>query len=325
MKSKPKLVIQIPCYNEEDTLPITLKELPSEIPGVNTIEILVINDGSTDRTLEVAKEHGIEHIVSFSSRKGLAQAFQIGIDTSLTRGADLIVNLDADNQYKIKYLIDLVQPVLEKRSDVCIGVRPIKDIAEFSLMKKFFQRLGSRIISALSGIQIKDVTSGFRCYSREAALSLDIESRFTYTLESIIQLSQNRMKIETVPVDVNPRLRESRLFTSNLDYLFRSFTTLIKLYIANYAPLIIFILALLLGVGSLVFVGRFVWLRYLSDGAEQGFISLIIGVSLGIGAFLSALFAFLAEVLQANRRVIQRINQRLRHLEFGSPDNWIDK
>lgn len=325
MKSEPKLVIQIPCYNEENTLPITLAELPSEIPGIDSIEILIVNDGSTDRTLEAAEEYGVNHIVSFSSKKGLAQAFQRGIDTSLKMGADIIVNLDADNQYNIKYLPDLIQPVLEKRCDMAIGVRPIKATSDFSPLKKFLQLLGSKIISALSGVQIKDATSGFRCFSREAALSMDIESNFTYTLESIIQLSHNRMKIETVTVDVNPKLRKSRLFRSNLDYIIRSFITLTKLYIANHAPLLIFLLALILGAGSLVFVSRFVWLRYLTEGVDKGFVSLTIGAILGVGAFLSALFAFLAEVLQANRRMLQRLNRRLRQLEFEGSNKRNDQ
>src|SRR5919197_834964 len=207
-----KLIIQIPCFNEEQTLPLTLADLPRELPGIDAVEWLVIDDGSTDRTVDVARAHGVDHIVRLTNNKGLAAAFQAGLDASLKLGPDVIVNTDADHQYPARDIPRLVDPILEGRADMVVGDRRVKDVEHFSAPKKLLQRLGSWVVRRASGTGVPDTTSGFRAYNREAALQLVVVSNYTYTLESLIQAGKMLVAIEHVPIGTNPKTRPSRLF-----------------------------------------------------------------------------------------------------------------
>ncbi len=248
-----KLIIQIPCLNEEQSLPVTFGDLPKKIKGIDTIETLVISDGSTDNTVEVAKELGVNHIVSYGQTKGLARDFQAGLDAALHLGADIIVNTDADNQYQAQDIEKLVRPILDGSASMVVGCRDIDNIEHFSSSKKRLQRLGSWVVRQLSNTDIPDTTSGFRAYSREAALKLNIVSDFTYTLETIIQAGNKDIPINHVSVGTNERLRESRPFKGTADYLKRTIPSIIRIY-AMYRPLRVFSYAgiAVMGLGVLV-------------------------------------------------------------------------
>jgi len=226
-----KLIIQIPCLNEEKTLRQTLEDLPKEIPGIDEIEILIIDDGSTDKTVQVAKKWGVDYVLSFPHNLGLAKAFANGLNACLMLGADIIVNTDADNQYKAEYIPELIRPILDRNADITIGCRPIERITEFSWIKKKLQRLGSKIINLLARTEIPDVTSGFRAFSRSAALQLNIISNFTYTVEMIIQAGQRQIPITHIDIETNSKTRESRLFKNIPVYVYRSVTTAIKIFV----------------------------------------------------------------------------------------------
>src|SRR3989338_2856787 len=235
-----KLIIQIPCLNEEESLPKTLAALPKAIEGIDIIETLIINDGSEDRTVEVAKQCGVHHIVLFTKRKGLARAFHAGLDACLKAGADIIVNTDADGQYKGEDIPRLVQPILAGKADIVIGNRDIENIRQFSFIKKKLQKIGSWLVRQLSGSRIADATSGFRAYNREAALRLNIISHYTYTLESIIQAEHKNLAIHNITVSTNEVKRKSRLFKSIPEYLKRSIVTIIRMY-AMFNPFRVFV------------------------------------------------------------------------------------
>jgi len=253
-----KLVIQIPCLNESASLPATLKDLPVSLPGVDVIETVVIDDGSTDNTSAVARAHGVRHVVRFRQRKGLAAAFTAGIDASLRLGADIIVNTDADNQYPGTDIARLVQPLLSGEADIVIGDRNIRDLKSMSWHKKLLQRVGSWVVRQVSGTKVPDTTSGFRAYSREAALRMTIVSDFSYTLESIIQAGKQRMAIAHIEVGTNPHTRPSRLFDSVFSYVKRSAATIVRVY-AMYEPLKVFTY-----IGAVVFlVGLAISARFL--------------------------------------------------------------
>ena len=234
-----KLIIQIPCYNEENTLSGMLADLPKELPGIDEIEILVINDGSTDNTIDVARKNGVKHIISLTKRKGLAAVFTAGIDASLKLGADIIVNADADNQYRGEDIGRLIRPIIEEKADLVIGNRKIEEIKDFSFMKKKLQRIGSRVVRYLSGLDIPDATTGFRAYSRDAAIGINVLSEFTYTLETIIAAGNNGVAVENIEVSTNPETRKSRLFRNIPEYITRSIATLIRVY-TMYRPLKVF-------------------------------------------------------------------------------------
>ena len=237
-----KLIIQIPCLNEEQTLPETLKDLPKSLNGIDDIEVLIIDDGSTDRTVESAKEHGAHHVLRLTNNKGLAKAFIFGISHSLKLGADIIVNTDADNQYFGGDIEKLIRPILDKRADIVIGNRQVETISHFSPIKILLQKLGSWTVRQLSGTTIPDVTSGFRAYSKEAALQMNVISDFTYTVETIISAGNKNLAIEHTPVRTNKKLRESRLFPSIQVYLRRTLVTMLKVY-SMYRPLKLFTIA----------------------------------------------------------------------------------
>ncbi len=311
-----KLIIQIPCLNEEKTLPVTLADLPKSIPGVDEIEVLVIDDGSTDRTVEVAREHGVHHIVRLTHNKGLAEAFRTGLDACLKLGADIIVNTDADNQYKGKYIPDLIRPILEGRADVVIGDRQVDKVQHFSFIKKKLQKLGSWVVRQVSGTDIPDATSGFRAYSREAALRLNVISRFTYTLETIIQAGTNNIAIAHVPVETNDKLRESRLFRSIPAYIKRSIGTIFRIY-TMYEPLKVFSYA-----GSAVFfVGFLISLRFLYfylTGDGGGHIqSLILSAVLMLLGFQIIVIGVVADLIAGHRRLTEDTLYRVKKLELS--------
>jgi glycosyltransferase involved in cell wall biosynthesis len=313
-----KLIIQIPCLNEAATLPGTLADLPASVPGIGVIETLIIDDGSRDDTVAIARAHGVHHVVRFRRRRGLAAAFMAGIDASLKLGADYIVNTDADNQYAGADIVRLVQPLLDGTADIVIGDRQIREIRHMSWPKRLLQRFGSWAVRQVSGTQVPDTTSGFRAYTRDAALRMTIVSEFSYTLESIIQAGKKRMAIAHVEVGTNARTRPSRLFDSMFSYIKQSAATIVRIY-AMYEPLKVFTY-----IGSLVFlVGFAVGLRFLyyyffppqyAVGMVQ---SLILSAVLMIVGFQVVLIGLLADVISGTRKLLEDLLYRVRRMELG--------
>jgi glycosyltransferase involved in cell wall biosynthesis len=316
--SPVKLIIQIPCFNEEDALPGTIADLPTSLPGIDVIELLVIDDGSSDRTVDVARECGVHHVVSHDVNRGLARAFMTGIDASLRAGADVIVNTDADNQYVGADIAKLVEPVLEGTADVVVGTRPLKTIATFSPVKKALQHLGTHAVRVLSGTDVRDATSGFRAFSREAALHLQVQSQYTYTLETIIQVGAEGLKLKAVPIRVNPQSRPSRLVKSSFDYVRKSIPTIVRSY-ARYRPLRFFAwLAAIPGIVGIALVVRWFVLRF--DGDEASRVPSLVGaaVCLIMAAQLLVL-GVLADIQAAQRRTTSEVLVMLRRREFAHP------
>jgi glycosyltransferase involved in cell wall biosynthesis len=317
---KTKLVIQIPCLNEAATLPATLADLPDAVPGIDIIETLVIDDGSRDGTSDVARACGVDHIVRLRRNKGLAAAFMAGIDASLKKGADFIVNTDADNQYAADDIARLLQPLLNGDADIVIGDRNIAGLEHMSARKRRLQRIGSWVVRQVSNTTVPDTTSGFRAYTREAALRMTIVSEFSYTLESIIQAGKKRMAIAHVPVATNPRTRESRLFDSIFSYIKRSSATIVRIY-AMYEPLKVFtyIGLTIFGVGFVIAL-RFLYL-YVTEftGGARYIQSLIFSAVLMIVGFQILLIGLLADVISANRKLLEDLLYRVRSLEIPPP------
>jgi glycosyltransferase involved in cell wall biosynthesis len=307
-----KLIIQIPCLNEEATLPATIADIPREIPGIDTVELLVVDDGSTDRTVEVAREHGVEHIVRLTNNKGLAAGFQAGLDACLKLGADVIVNTDADNQYRGADIPKLLGPILAGEADMVVGDRQVAQIEHFSGSKKALQKLGSWVVSRLAGTEIADTTSGFRAYNREAALGLLVVDNFTYTLESLIQAGKMLVAVEGVEIGTNPQTRESRLFDSTGGYVRRNALSILRIY-ARYEPLRVFATAgLVVAILALV-----AWLPFLLDwvlnGDSTGHVqSLILGAVLFIAAIQLLALGVIGDLLAGQRVMTQRVFERVR-------------
>ena len=315
-----KLIIQIPCLNEEEALPVTLHDLPRKLDGFDAVEWLIIDDGSTDRTIEVAREHGVDHIVRLTNNKGLASGFQAGLDACLKLGADVIVNTDADNQYDGRDVATLVAPILAGGADMVVGDRQVKTIEHFSPAKKALQRLGSWVVRQASQTNVPDTTSGFRAYNREAALGLQVVSKFTYTLETIIQAGKMTVAIDHVPVRTNPKLRESRLFPSMWTYIRRNGVSIFRIY-ALYEPLRVFMTAaLLVGTVALVVWARFFYFWVSGDGSGH-VQSLILGAVLFNAAMVLAALGVLGDLISGQRITLQRIFERVRRveLELGVP------
>jgi glycosyltransferase involved in cell wall biosynthesis len=302
-----KLFIQIPCHNEEASLPIAVGALPKELPGVSRIETLVIDDGSTDRTASVARELGVTHVVGFPRNQGLAKAFMLGIRSCLERGADIIVNTDADNQYDARDIPALIQPILEGRAEIVVGARPIATVRHFSPVKKLLQRIGSIVVARVSGTSVADAPSGFRAFSRDAASRLNVFSEYTYTLETIIQAGQKNMSIVSVPVRVNGDLRPSRLVRSIFSYVRRSMVTILRILIL-YRPVAFF-----LSTGAFLFLSgvalgvRFLYLRYYLGIGTGHVQSVILAGVLMILGFQTGLLAFIADLLSVNRRLLEEL------------------
>jgi glycosyltransferase involved in cell wall biosynthesis len=315
-----KLIIQIPCLNEEKTLPIALADLPKELPGIDEIEVLVIDDGSTDRTVAVARAHGVHHVVGFTQTKGLARGFMLGIQSCLERNADIIVNTDADNQYCGADIARLVAPIVEGTADVVIGARPISTVKHFSFTKKLLQLAGSFVVKLVSGTQVKDAPSGFRAFSRDAAMRLNVFSKYTYTLETIIQAGQKNMTVVSVPIRVNDDLRPSRLVRSISSYVRRSITTIIRMFVV-YRPFRFFMI-----LGGVVFAAGFaVGVRFVYwylQGKGGGMVqSLILAAVLLMMGFHTMLLGFVADLLAVNRKLLEELQlaERRRTLGEGAP------
>jgi glycosyltransferase involved in cell wall biosynthesis len=310
-----KLIIQIPCLNEEHTLPLTLAELPRSVEGFDEVEWLVVDDGSSDRTVEVARELGVDHICRLVAHKGLATAFQTGLDAALKLGADVIVNTDADNQYRAEDIERLVAPILARQADVVVGDRQLRSHEEFSTAKKSLQRWGSWVVRFASGTDVPDATSGFRAYDREAALQMVVVSDFTYTLETLIQAGQSDLTVAHVPVRTNPATRPSRLFRSSLGYVRRSVGTILRIYVAHRPLRVFLLLASLFGAVGLALFGRFAYF-YLTDGGAGHVQSLIVGAVLLTFAFQLAMLGVIGDLLRTNRVIAQRILRRVRGIEL---------
>ncbi|MCA9694904.1 MAG: glycosyltransferase family 2 protein [Nannocystaceae bacterium] len=311
-----KLIIQIPCLDERDHLPATFADLPRVIPGIDEIEVLVVDDGSKDGTAAVAARVGVHHVLRFAQNRGLAAAYSAGLDACLRLGADIIVNTDADNQYRGEDIARLCQPILEGRADIVVGDRQTDTLAHFSFIKRLLQRWGSRVVRRASGTEVRDATSGFRAINRRAAATLFIHNRFTYTLETIIQAGQAGLAVANVPVGVNPQTRPSRLFSSMAGYVRRNGAVIVRTY-SMYWPVQSFgrMAALLLLVG-LVLGGRFLYFYAVRYPGPSGHTeSLLIGVAAVVLAFLVGLMALLGDLSAANRRLTEEVLLRLRTLE----------
>ena len=310
-----KLIIQIPCWNEADQLPLTLAGLPRSVPGFDAVQWLIIDDGSTDDTIGVARSHGVEHVVRLTNNKGLAAAFQAGLDACLKLGADVIVNTDADNQYYGADVLRLVQPILEGRADMVVGDREVTMIQHFSPLKKLLQRLGSWVVRQASSTDVPDTTSGFRAYNREAAIQMLVVSKFTYTLETIIQAGKLLVATDHVPVRTNAATRESRLFPSMWAYVRRNAVSIFRIY-AQYEPLKVFWgAASVLGLAAVV-----VWIRFAVayiEGSGKGHVqSLILGAVLFNAAMLLAALGVIGDLLAAQRVMTQKTFERVRRIEL---------
>lgn len=315
-----KLIIQIPCYNEAETLEIALNDLPKKIDGIDEIEYLIINDGSKDNTVQVAKDWGVHYVVNFKKNKGLAKGFMAGIDACLRNGADIIVNTDADNQYNGEDIEKLVRPILEEKADIVIGERPIDDTEHFSPLKKKLQHFGSWTVRVASKTDIPDAPSGFRAYSRDAAMRLNVTNEYTYTLETIIQAGRNKIAMKSVPVRTNPELRKSRLFSSMFGYVKRSMVTIVRSFMM-YKPLRFFTL---IG-GIFLLIGLALGIRFLVYffmGAGTGHIqSLILASTLSMMGFMTVIIGLQADVIAGNRKLLEDIQYHVRKLDYDAENS----
>lgn len=312
-----KLIIQIPCLNEAETLEIALNDLPKHIDGIDEIEYLIINDGSQDNTVEVAKNWGVHYVVNFKQNKGLAKGFMAGLDACLRNGADIIVNTDADNQYCGEDIEKLVRPILEGKADVVIGERPIDDTEHFSPLKKKLQHIGSWTVRIASKSDIPDAPSGFRAYSREAAMRLNVVNKYTYTLETIVQAGHERFAMTSVPIRTNAELRESRLFSSMFGYIKKSMVTIVRSFMM-YKPLaffggigvVLFLIGLLLGIRYLIFIVM---------GTAGGHVqSLILASTLMMMGFMTGIIGLQADIIAANRKILEDIQYHVRKIDYDN-------
>ncbi len=311
-----KLIIQIPCFDEEQTLPLVLADLPREIEGFDVVEWLIIDDGSSDKTIEVARAGGVNHIIRLTNNKGLAAGFQAGLDACLKLGADVIVNTDGDNQYSGHDIPKLVGPIMEGRADMVVGDREVHNIEHFSPLKKMLQKLGSWVVRQASETAVPDTTSGFRAYNREAAIQLIVVSKFTYTLETIIQAGKLLVAVDHVAIRTNPKTRESRLFPSMWSYVRRNSVSIFRIY-SQYEPLKVFMsAALLVGTIAIVVWARFAYF-YIFEAEGKGHVqSLILGAVLFNAAMVLAALGVMGDLLAAQRTIAQRTFERVRRIEL---------
>lgn len=315
-----KLIIQIPCFNEADSLPVTLAALPRSVPGCDTVEWLVIDDGSTDATPDVAEKFGVDHVARHPANRGLAAAFMTGLETAVARGADIVVNTDADNQYDARDIQTLVEPIINNRAEFVIGARPIETTQHFSTIKRWLQKLGSRVVRTVSSTNVADAPSGFRAMTRDVALRLNVFNTYTYTLETIIQAGHSNMRVISVPVRTNPDLRPSRLVKSNASYVLRSLTTIVRIF-ATYRPMLFF---WLIG-GAFTLVGLAAGIRflvfYLGGGGSGHVQSVVLAALSVILGFLMFVLGFLADLMATNRRLLERIEWRIKRLDLDGRDS----
>jgi glycosyltransferase involved in cell wall biosynthesis len=319
-----KLIIQIPCYNEEDTLAETLNDLPREVEGFSSVEWLVVDDGSTDNTAAIARQHGVDYIISLSPNRGLARAFSAGVEACLVRGADVIVNTDADNQYRADDIKVLVKPIVDKQADVVVGARPIADIEHFSRLKKLLQKVGSWAVRLASGTEVQDAASGFRAFSREAALHLHVHSEYTYTMDTTVQAGHTGMIVMSVPVRINPQTRESRLVKSLGSYIRRTGLAILRMFLIYKPARAFFFLGAVPFLAGVALCVRWLIL-YFADIAAQEAVrgrepSLILAAILIIAAVQMWLFGVLAELVGANRRLLEDVQYRVKRLALEKTD-----
>jgi glycosyltransferase involved in cell wall biosynthesis len=314
-----KLVIQIPCFNEEEHLPATLADLPREVPGVDVVEWLVIDDGSSDRTVEVAREHGVDHVVRHARNRGLAAAFLTGLDAGLRAGADIIVNTDADNQYDASCIPELIRPVLDDGADLVVGERPIEEVAEFSGLKKRLQRFGSFVVRRFSGTTVRDAASGFRAMSREAALRLQVFGRYSYTMETLVQARSEGLAVASVAIRVNPQTRPSRLAKSMAQYLRRSGTTIVRSFALYYPFRFFFFVGLLPILAGVALLMRWLGFWLFADEYRSRLPSLLIGGVLTIVGVQIWVVGFLGDLQAATRRLLAEARVRDRRRQLDEP------
>ena len=311
-----KLIIQVPCFNEEGTLAIALKALPRNVAGVSQVEWLIIDDGSTDRTVEVARANGVDHVVSLGVHQGLARGFSAGLDACLRAGADIIVNTDADNQYCAEDIPRLIEPILKGEADVVVGGRAIELIEHFSPLKKWLQKLGSWVVRAASGTSVADAPSGFRAFSRKAAMQLNVFTHYTYTLETIIQAGQKNMAVTSVPIRTNADLRPSRLMTSKRAYIWRSILTILRIFI-TYKPLRFFAVAGAFPFALGTAIGlRWLWYLLVEESTRTRLPSLILATLLILVAVQLWIFGVVADIIAVNRKLLEEIQLRVRRIEY---------
>lgn len=309
-----KLVIQIPCYNEEDTLLTTLNDLPKSVKGIDKIEVLVIDDGSTDNSAQIASSWGAQ-VLSIKPNKGLANAFRSGLQESLNIGADIIVNTDADNQYSANDIEKLVQPILKSEADIVVGARDIFNVKDFSPLKKILQKVGSAVLRLISSTRVDDAPSGFRAFSKDAALKLNIFDQYTYTMETLVQAGAKGMKVTSVPISVNQKLRDSKLVKNMFDYVFKSMKTTIRMFIVYRPFRFFFSIASLLGITGFLLVIRF--LHFFFNGAGNGHVqSLIFAAVFLLTAVQFAIIAVVGDLLSINRRLLEDIQTRIKRNEL---------
>jgi glycosyltransferase involved in cell wall biosynthesis len=312
-----RLVVQVPCLNEEETLPLVLESIPSKIPGIDEIIVLIIDDGSSDRTVEVAEAHGVSHFVRHARNRGLGRSFHDGVQRALELGADIVVNTDGDNQYPQERITDLVQPILSGRADIVIADRQVHLVEHFSRLKVLLQRLGSKIVNLAAGTELPDAASGFRAYSRESLMLLNTITRFSYCMETIIQAGNKKLKIDSIAVVTNPKTRESRLFKSMRQHVFKSAGAIIRAYIM-YKPYVIFsFLAALFGVIGLIPFVRWGILQVVDEHPGGHLQSLLIGALLLIMSFLSVIIGITADLIRTNRMLIEDTLEHTKKMRFG--------
>ena len=309
-----KLIIQVPCFNEQDTLPVTLRALPRSLSGVDTVEWLVVDDGSSDRTVEVARAHGVDHVVALPRNQGLAAAFMAGLDACLLAGADVIVNTDADNQYNADDIAALIAPILDGKADLVVGCRPIATIPHFSPIKKSLQRIGSWVVRVVSRTDVPDAPSGFRAISRAAAMRMNVFSRYTYTLETLIQAGQHNMAVAWVPVRVNPDLRPSRLVRSVTGYVTRSLLTIVRIFVLYKAFVFLLAISIMLVTPGVILGVRFLYFIAIGEGAGHVQSLILASLLISLGSVI-AVTGVLADLVSVNRRILEDIRSRTMRLE----------
>jgi glycosyltransferase involved in cell wall biosynthesis len=315
-----RLVVQVPCLNEEQTLPLVLDSIPKQIPGIDEIIVLVIDDGSTDRTVEVAKAHGVRHVVRHAGNQGLGRAFHDGVQRALELGADIVVNTDGDNQYPQERIPDLVRPIVEGKADIVIADRQVHQVKHFSRWKIMLQRVGSKVVNLAAGTDVPDAASGFRAYSRESLMQLNTITRFSYCMETIIQAGNKKLKIDSITVDTNGKTRESRLFKTTGQHVRMSAGAIIRAYIM-YKPYVIFTwLAVLFGITGLVPFVRWASLEVIDTRPGGHLQSLLIGAVLLIMSFLSVIIGIIADLVRTNRTLIEQNLEHSKKMRFGVGD-----
>lgn len=315
MKKPVKLVIQVPCFNEEETLPLVLESMPKKIKGIDSIDILIIDDGSTDRTVEVAKSYGVRHFVRHKKNMGLARSFHDGVNYALSIGADIVVNTDGDNQYPQERIGDLVQPILEGKAEIVIGDRQTSKIEHFSGFKKLMQRFGSWVVNKAAGTDLPDAASGFRAYSKESLMRINIVTQFSYCMETIIQAGNKRIPIESIKIETNPKTRESRLFKNIWQHMFKSGSAIVRSYIM-YRPHLIFITlgTFLLALGLVPFL-RYI-IIYMNGDRGSHIQSLLLGSVLIFAAIIAFALAVISDIIRTNRTLQEDALERIKRLQF---------